>query len=97
MEYSKTKNVKTVNERMLIVAIDIGKSIHHGYFRGPDGQDIKPFPFYNGQKNYQEFWLKILTCKHEKNLKQIVVGFESTGPYAEPLMNFLAKKPVKLV
>jgi len=82
---------------MLIVAIDIGKSIHHGYFRGPDGQDIKPFPFYNGQKNYQEFWLKILTFKHEKNLKQIVVGFESTGPYAEPLMNFLAKKPVKLV
>jgi len=97
MEHSKTKNVKTVNERMLIVAIDIGKSIHHGYFRGPNGQDIKPFPFYNGQKNYQEFWLKILKFKQEKSLKQIVVGFESTGPYAEPLMNFLATKPVKLV
>jgi transposase len=97
MEHSKTKKFKAVNERTLIVAIDIGKSIHHGYFRGPNGQDIKPFPFYNGQKSYQEFWLKILKFKQEKNLKQIVVGFESTGPYAEPLMNFLATKPVKLV
>ena len=97
MEYSKTKKLKAVNERTLIVAIDIGKSIHHGYFRGPDGQDNKPFPFYNGHKSYQEFWLKILKFKQEKNLEQIVVGFESTGPYAEPLMNFLAKRPVKLV
>ena len=97
MKNSKTKNLKTVNERTLIVAIDIGKSVHHGYFRGPNSQDIKPFPFYNGQKSYQEFWLKILKFKQEKNLKQIVVGFESTGPYAEPLMNFLATKSVKLV
>jgi transposase len=97
MENSKTKKMKTVNKRTLIVTVDIGKSIHHGYFRGPDGQDIKPFPFYNGQKSYEEFWIKIFKFKQEKNLEQIVVGFESTGPYAEPLMNFLAKKPVKLV
>ena len=30
----------------LIVTIDIEKSIHHGYFRGPDGQDIKPLTFF---------------------------------------------------
>lgn len=27
----------------------------------------------------------------------MVVGFESTGPYAEPLLNFLKSKPVRLV
>lgn len=43
MGKSKTKKLKTVNEKTMIVAIDIGKSIHHGYFRGSDGQDIKPF------------------------------------------------------
>ena len=97
MEKSKTKKLKTVNEKTMIVAIDIGKSIHHGYFRGSDGQDMKTFPFYNSQKSYEEFWMKVLHFKQQKNLEEVVVGFESTGPYAEPLMNFLAKKPVKLV
>ena len=97
MKNSKTKNLKTVNERTLIVTIDIGKSFHHGYCRVPGGQDIHPFPFYNGQKSYEDFWAKIVTCKQKNNLEEIVVGFESTGPYAEPLMNFLATKSVKLV
>jgi len=97
MEKSKTKKLKTVNEKTMIVAIDIGKSIHHGYFRGSDGQDIKAFPFYNSQKSYEEFWMKVLHFKQQKNLEEVVVGFESTGPYAEPLMNFLANKPAKLV
>jgi len=97
MEKSKTRKLKTVNEKTMIVAIDIGKSIHHGYFRGSDGQDIKAFPFYNSQKSYEEFWVRALLFKQQKGLEEIVVGFESTGPYAEPLMNFLAKKPVKLV
>jgi transposase len=97
MEKSKTKKLKTVNEKTMIVAIDIGKSIHHGYFRGSDGQDIKAFPFYNSQKSYEEFWMKVLHFKQQKNLEEVVVGFESTGPYAEPLMNFLAKKPIRLV
>ena len=97
MEKSKTKKLKTVNEKTMIVAIDIGKSIHHGYFRGSDGQDIKAFPFYNSQKSYEEFWVRALLFKQQKGLEEIVVGFESTGPYAEPLKNYLTKKPVKLV
>jgi transposase len=89
MENSRTKK--------LIVTIDIGKSIHHGYFRGPDGQDIKPLPFYNSHQSYEEFWMKVLQFKQNKHLEEVVVGFESTGPYAEPLMNFFMKKPVRLV
>lgn len=97
MENTKTEKLENINAKMMIVAIDIGKTIHHGYFRGPDGQDIKPFPFYNFQNSYNEFWAKVLNFKQKKNLEEIVVGFESTGPYAEPLMNFLAKKSVRLV
>lgn len=97
MEQSKTKKLKTVKEKTMIVAIDIGKSIHHGYFRSAGGQDIKAFPFYNSQGSYEGFWMKVLQFKQQNGLQEIVVGFESTGPYAEPLMNFLAKKPVKLV
>lgn len=97
MENSKTKKLRVVNGKTMIVAIDIGKAIHYGYFRGSDGQDVKPFPFHNGKKSYEEFWVKVLQFKQQKNLEDIVMGFESTGPYAEPLMNFLAKKPIKLV
>lgn len=97
MGKSKTKKLKAVNEKTMIVAIDIGKSIHHGYFRGSGGQDIKPFPFCNGQKSYEEFWKRVMHFKQQHKLEEIVVGFESTGPYAEPLMNFMAKKPIRLV
>lgn len=97
MKNSKTKKLRVVNQKTMIVAIDIGKTIHYGYFRGSDGQDVRPFPFHNGKKSYEEFWMKVLQFKQQKNLEDIVMGFESTGPYAEPLMNFLAKKPIKLV
>jgi len=97
MERSKTKKLRTVNEKTMIVAIDIGKTIHHGYFRGPEGLEMKPFPFHNSQNSYEEFWMRALLFKQQSGLEEIIVGFESTGPYAEPLMNFLAKKPIKLV
>ena len=31
-----------------------------------------------------------------KNMEEVVVGFESAGPYAEPLLHYLMKKKVKL-
>jgi transposase len=77
--------------------MDIGKTVHFGYFRAPDGKDVKPFPIYNSRKSFNEFWDKVCQFKAEKNLEEIVVGFESTGPYAEPVCNFLRKKPVNLV
>lgn len=97
MKNSKTKKTKNINKKTLIVTMDIGKTVHFGYFRAPDGKDVKPFPFYNSRKSFNEFWDKVCQFKAEKNLEEIVVGFESTGPYAEPVCNFLRKKPVKLV
>jgi transposase len=35
--------------------------------------------------------------KRQHQLQDIVIGFESSGPYAEPLYHYLKKKPVKLV
>jgi len=94
---NKTKKVKIINEKTMIVALDIGKWIHYAYFRGPNGTDIKPFSLYNFRKDFDEFWIKICQFKKEHGLEEVVVGFESTGPYAEPLFHYLKKKPVKLV
>ena len=97
MRKTKIKKSGIVNSKTLIVAIDIGKTNHYGYLRSPDGKDMKPFSFPNSHNGFNTLWERILCFKIEQNLEKIVVGFESTGPYAEPLAHFLAKKPVNLV
>jgi len=94
---SKTKKVQSINGKTLIVAVDIGKTVHYGYFRAPNGEDLKPFRFYNFKKSFEQFWAKICQFQRQQDLEDIVIGFESTGPYAEPLFHFLRKRPTKLI
>ena len=97
MKANKTKKVKLINKKTMLTTIDIGKNIHYGYFRAPDGNEIKPFAFYNSVKSYHRFWNKICQFKRQHQLEDIIIGFESTGAYAEPLHHYLKKKPMKLV
>ena len=97
MKSNKTEKVKIINEKTLIVALDIGKKVHYGYFRTPKNKDIKPFPIYNTGQSFKKFWEKLCRFKEEHMLDEVVIGFESTGPYAEPITNYLRKKPVNLV
>jgi len=97
VKQNKTKKLGKVNGNTLIAAIDVGKKVNHGYFRAPDGQDFKPFAFYNLRDGFEMFWTKLVEFQKGHNLEEIVVGFESTGPYAEPMLHFLRKKKVMLV
>ena len=97
MKSNKTEKIKTINEKTLIAALDIGKNVHYGYFRTPKNKDIKPFPIYNTGQSFKKFWEKLCRFKEEHMLDEVVIGFESTGPYAEPITNYLRKKPVNLV
>ena len=97
MKTIKSKKVKQINKKTMIVAIDIGKNVHYGYFRGPNGRERSPFSFTNSQKSFRKLWNEISKFRCDHELDEIVIGFESTGPYAEPLFHFLRKKPVKLV
>lgn len=97
MKSNKTEKIKTINQKTLIVALDIGKKVHYGYFRTPKNKDIKPFPIYNTGQSFNKFWKKLYRFKEEHMLDEVVIGFESTGPYAEPITNYLRKKPVNLV
>jgi len=97
MNLTKTKKIKIINKKTMIAALDIGKAAHYAYLRAPNGKDIKPFHFYNFRKDFDKFWIKLCQFKRDHALEDIVVGFESTGSYAEPLFHYLRKKPVKLV
>lgn len=97
MRIIKTKKHEIVNGRTLLVAVDLGKSKHMGYYRCPDGTDIKPFEFSNNRPGHQKFYDRICQAKAVYHLEEVVVGFESTGVYGEPLIHFLNDKGIKLV
>lgn len=94
---SKSQKIRSVNNETMIAALDIGKGFHYGYFRAPDGQEQTPFKFFNTRDSYQHFLQKLHRFKKRHRLKQVIVGFESTGPYAEPLLHFLRQQSVQLV
>ena len=94
---SKSQKIKRVNKETMIVTLDIGKGSHYGYFRAPDGQDVEPFAFYNTSDSFHSFWKKLSRFKKAHGCRQVLVGFESTGPYAEPITHFLKQQPVTLV
>ena len=97
MRSIQAKKVRIINNETLIVTVDIGKTKNFGYCRCPNGIDIKPFGFHNNGYGLKYFWDKITQMKKAHNLKAVVVGFEPTGPYGEPLVHYLRKKKVKLI
>jgi len=94
----KPKKTRSVNQKTLIATIDGGKDKHYGYYRCQDGTDCRPFEFWNNGRGFSEFWERISTAAVTHSLEEIIVGFESTGPYMEPLVLFLrGKQGVRLV
>jgi transposase len=93
----KTGKRKIVNPKALIATVDIGKVTNMGYCRCPNGSEVKPFEFSNDRTGFQKLWDRICWAKMAHHLEEVVVGFESTGAYGEPLVHYLREKPVKLV
>jgi transposase len=97
MKKACTGKVKFVKDGTLIVAIDIGMEMNHGYCTTPDGRDIKPFKFDNSREGMDKLWGMVMASKNRFQCEEIIVGYESTGPYGEPMVHYLMKKPVMLV
>ena len=98
MKKIKPKTTKAVNQKVLIATVDGGKDKHYGYYRCPDATECKAFDFWNNGRGFQEFWERISSAARTNGLEEIIVGFESTGPYMEPLVQFLrSSKGVRLV
>lgn len=97
MNRIETKKERIVNSKTLIVTVDLGKGTDMGYCRCPSGKEIKPFEFSNNAQGFKKLWDCICWTKAAHHLEEVVVGFESTGAYGEPLVHYLREKPVKLV
>jgi transposase len=97
MRKADTRKVKFVKDNTLIVAIDVGMEMNHGYCTTPDGRDIRPFKFDNTREGMDKLWGMVMVSKNRFQCEGIIVGYESTGPYGEPMVHYLMKKPVMLV
>ena len=93
----RAKRIRTVREGTLMATVDIGMASNTGYCITTDGQDIKPFKFDNTREGLDTFWDMIVISKNRFACDEVIVGYESTGPYAEPLVHYLRNKPVKIV
>ena len=97
MKKACTGKVKFVKDDTLIVAVDIGMEMNRGYCTTPDGRDIKPFKFDNTREGMDKLWGMVMASKNRFQCEEIIIGYESTGPYGEPMVHYLMKKPVMLV
>jgi len=97
MKDSRTKTANRVQEGTLIVAVDIGMVTNHGYCTAVDGRSTKTFSFDNTREGLDTFWSMTLASKTRFQCTEVIVGYESTGPYGEPLIHYLKQKPVTIV
>ncbi len=97
MRKAGTGKVKFVKEDTLIVAVDVGMEMNHGYCTTPDGRDIKPFKFENTREGMDKLWGMVMAGRNRFKCNEVIVGYESTGPYGEPFLHYLVKKDVKMV
>jgi transposase len=97
MRELRTKRVRTVKEGTLIATVDIGATTNTGYCTCADGRDIKVFKFGNTKEGFEKFWHMIVAARNRFTCDDVIMGYESTGPYGEPLVHYLMDKPVSIV
>lgn len=91
------KKRQIIKSETMIAAIDIGKTKNTVIYRSPDGEDSKTFDFTNTRDGFDQFYSQLLWFKNRYSTEDVVVGYESTGVYAEPLVHYLRGKQVRLV
>lgn len=93
----RAKRVRMVKEGTLIATVDIGVANNTGYCTTLDGRSTKSFRFDNTKEGFEKFWYMTIASKNRFGCDEVLVGYESTGPYAEPLVHYLANKQVNIV
>jgi transposase len=97
MKGLRARKTDMIKEGTLIVAIDIGMTSNHGCCTTADGRSTKTFKFDNTREGLDALWNMILASKAKFQCNEVIIGYESTGPYGEPLIHYLNQKPATIV
>lgn len=96
---TQNKKIEAINEKTLVIGIDVGSEIH--YARAFDNRGIefskKPFKFSNDEKGFLDFceWMQEIAKNHGKD--EFMPGMEPTGHYWFNLGKFLQDNDIKPV
>jgi hypothetical protein len=71
-----------VKEGTLIATVDVGMTSNTGYCTTLDGRSNKSFRFDNTKEGFEKFWCMTIASKNRFGCDEVLVGYESTGPYA---------------
>ena len=55
MKEIETRKYKIINEKTLLVTVDMSKVMHTGYCRCPDGTETKVLEFFNTGQGFHKF------------------------------------------
>jgi len=93
-----SKGKMILNEKTFLAAIDVGKARNFVYCRLSDGRELKVQSFSNDGRGLRAMWSRLETLRFQSGMTEIVVGYEPTGSYSDPLVYFMKDKSVvKLV
>lgn len=98
MNYTQNEKIMSINERTLVVGIDIAKEVQYTRafdYRGIELSKVKSFE--NNEQGFKIFENWILGLVRENKKNNIVGGVEPTGHYWFNLAHFLKSIGVRLV
>ena len=73
----------------MFIGIDVAKNKHDVCIYDSENEKFTAFTIPNTRKGFEKFWIRLREFKKEHVLEDVVIGFESTGPYAEPFFHYL--------
>ena len=89
-----SKGKMILNDKTLLVTVDVGKARNFVYCRLSDGRELKVQSFPNNGKGLRAMWNRLETLRFQSGMTEIVVGYEPTGSYSDPLVHFMKDKSV---
>ncbi len=97
MQRTEREQRRVVTDSVLLVGVDVALGLNHACCMTVRGESTKTFTFANTREGFDLFWETAMAAKMRFGCERIMVGYESTGPYAEPLVHYLCNKPVTVV
>jgi transposase len=97
MNYTQNKKIAQINEKTLIIGIDIAKHAHVARAQDFRGLEYgKPLTFDNSHKGFNELFKWIQQAAAQYGKTNTVVGMEPTGHYWFALAHFLRQQGIKI-
>lgn len=97
MNKKKLERINLVDNKTLVVGVDIGKYKHLALARTKSGHELKAFEFKNSLDEFKRLISKVKAYMLQYGLNNLVIAMEPTGHYWENLAYYLDGEGIEIV